>query len=263
MTEQPNHRHPSRRAFLRHLAQATAIAGGGMLASRALAQDAAIEALIEQNLRSDFGQGFDSASRTIQMPKSSLPTLSPATVQHTEQAIRAFEGIVAQGGWPEVAKVERMRLGHRSPAVAALRKRLMLAGDLDANAGVSDIYDSYVEAGVRRFQARHGLNVDGVVREPTVVERFSYASLEQLAEQNLSWARILRRALLIFGEIKEKRERELLTLKAEQRYRGLRRRRARARTAHPAARPGAALRANGDRAEPHRAAGAEGLALTY
>lgn len=55
--------------------------------------------------------------------------------------------------------------------------------------------------------------------EPTVAERLPYASLEQLAEQNLSWARILRRALLIFGERKEKRERELLTLKAEQRYR--------------------------------------------
>ena len=36
------------------------------------------------------------------MPKASLPTLSPATVQHTEQAIAQFEGIVAQGGWPEV-----------------------------------------------------------------------------------------------------------------------------------------------------------------
>lgn len=55
--------------------------------------------------------------------------------------------------------------------------------------------------------------------EPTVVERLPYASLEQLADQDLTWARILRRALLIFGERKEKRERELLTLKPEQRYR--------------------------------------------
>jgi L,D-transpeptidase YcbB len=158
----------SRRAFLRRLAQAAALAGGGMAASRGLAQDAALQALIDQNLRNDFGKGFDSASRSIQMPKASLPTLSPATVEHTEQAIRAFEGIVAQGGWPDMGKVERLRLGHRNPAVIALRKRLTLSGDLDANAGASDIFDSYVEAAVRRFQARHGLSVDGVVREATV-----------------------------------------------------------------------------------------------
>jgi murein L,D-transpeptidase YcbB/YkuD len=168
MTQLPDHGQPSRRAFLRHLVRATALAGGGVLASRAAAQDAALQALIEQNQGNDFGQGFDSASRTIMMPKASLPTLSPATVQHTEQAIRAFEGIVAQGGWPEVPKAERLRLGARHPAVTALRQRLMLSGDLDAHAGVSDVYDSYVEAGLRRFQARHGLTIDGILREPTV-----------------------------------------------------------------------------------------------
>ena len=58
-----------------------------------------------------------------------------------------------------------------------------------------------------------------VAVEPSVVERLPYALLEQLAEHDLVWARIVRRALLIFGERKEKRERELLTLKPEQRYR--------------------------------------------
>jgi murein L,D-transpeptidase YcbB/YkuD len=168
MTKSPDRQQPNRRAFLRRLAQLTALAGGGVAASRAFAQDAALQALIDQNLGTDFGEGFDSGSRTIQMPKASLPTLSPATVQHTEQAIRQFDGIVAQGGWPEVAKAERLRLGSRQPAVIALRKRLVMSGDLDAHAGVSDIYDSYVEAGVRRFQARHGLSVDGIVRDTTL-----------------------------------------------------------------------------------------------
>jgi murein L,D-transpeptidase YcbB/YkuD len=102
------------------------------------------------------------------MPKASLPTLSPATVQHTEQAMAQFEGIVAKGGWPEVAQSDRLRLGSRHPAVVALRKRLAISGDLDLHAGVSDIYDSYVEAGVQRFQARHGLLVDGIARDQTL-----------------------------------------------------------------------------------------------
>jgi murein L,D-transpeptidase YcbB/YkuD len=168
MAEQRNLRRLDRRAFLRRLAKVSAIAAGGAVATRALAQDAMLQALIEQNLRNDYGQGFDSASRTILMPQASLPTLSPATAQHTEQAITVVEGIVAQGGWPEIPNAERMRLGGRHPGVTQLRRRLMISGDLDARTGVSDIFDSYVEAAVRRFQARHGLAADGVLRASTV-----------------------------------------------------------------------------------------------
>jgi murein L,D-transpeptidase YcbB/YkuD len=154
----------SRRGFLR----ATAAAGGTLAASHVFGQDAALEALINQNQKNDLGQGFDSGLRSITMPQASLPTLSPATVQHTEQAIQHYEGIVARGGWPEVARSDRMRLGSRNPGVIALRQRLMAAGDLDPNAGMSDVLDSYVDAGVRRFQARHGLTVDGVVHSQTL-----------------------------------------------------------------------------------------------
>src|SRR4029078_9672469 len=114
MRKSPAPRHPSRRAVLRRLAQATALAGGGVAASRAFGQDAGPQALSDQTQRSDFGQGFDSGSRTIQMPKASLPTLSPATVQHTEQAIGQFEGIVARGGWPQVGPADGMRVRGRA-----------------------------------------------------------------------------------------------------------------------------------------------------
>ena len=86
--------------------------------SQAFAQDDALQALIDQNQNSDFGQGFDAASRTIQMPKASLPTLSPATVQHTEQAIDAFEAIVARAAGPRSRRADRLRLGSRHPAVS-------------------------------------------------------------------------------------------------------------------------------------------------
>src|SRR5262245_48269679 len=92
----------SRRNFLRRLARTTAIVGGSVLAARiARAQDADLQSLMEQNQRGgEFGLGFDSASRSIPMPKTALPTLSPATVQTTDQAIRRYEMIVANGGWP-------------------------------------------------------------------------------------------------------------------------------------------------------------------
>jgi murein L,D-transpeptidase YcbB/YkuD len=137
-----------------------------LAASAASAQpDALLQLLIRQNGQADYGHDFDASSRTILMPKASLPTLSPATVQTTERAIERYQAIVARGGWPIVPPVERLRVGNRHPSVMALRRRLIAVGDLDAAAGTTDIFDSYVAAAVRRFQARHGISVDGVVRE--------------------------------------------------------------------------------------------------
>jgi L,D-transpeptidase YcbB len=160
----------NRRRVLYRLAGGAAFAGGGAFAGNAFgqsAQDATLQALIRSNQQSDFGQTFDSASRTIVMPKSSLPTLSPATAQQTEQVVAQYEAIVTRGGWPQVPPTERLRIGNRHGSIGPLRERLIAAGDLATNSGKSDIFDSYVEAAVRRFQARHGISVDGMVREQT------------------------------------------------------------------------------------------------
>src|SRR2546426_1151460 len=64
----------SRRGFA---AGSAALAAGSALA----AEDALLQSLIRQHQQTESGQGFDSASRTILMPKASLPTLSAATAQ--------------------------------------------------------------------------------------------------------------------------------------------------------------------------------------
>ena len=96
--------------------------------------------------------------------------MSPATEQFTQQAIATYDSIVARGGWPTVARVDELRVGNRHPSVVDLRQRLSVSGDLDPNAVAADndIYDSYVEEAVRRFQARHGVTVDGVIRASTL-----------------------------------------------------------------------------------------------
>jgi L,D-transpeptidase YcbB len=172
----------NRRSVLRQLAGGVA---GAAFAQQALAaEDPILQALIRENQRSDFGPGFDSASRTIVMPKSSLPTLSPATAQATERAAAQYEAIVSRGGWPAVPQVQGLRVGHRHGSIIPLRQRLIAAGDLSASSGSSDIFDSYVEAAVRRFQARHGISVDGMVREQT------FKALNVPAEARLAQLRI-------------------------------------------------------------------------
>ena len=46
----------------------------------------------------------------------------------------------------------------------------MASGDLDPVAGAGPVFDSFVEAAVKRFQARHGLGQTGVVNEATFAE---------------------------------------------------------------------------------------------
>ena len=162
MTRKTDWRGVSRRALMRTFG---AGAAAGLLGRAAAAEDMVLQRLIDQ--QGGFSQGFDAASRTIAMPRATLPMLTSTTVASTERAIARYQEIAMRGGWPSVPPVQALRLGDRVPGVAVLRRRLAVAGDLDPRVGAGDIYDSYVEAAVRRFQARNGLMVDGIAREQT------------------------------------------------------------------------------------------------
>ena len=156
-----------RRAVLRRFASASALAAAWS-ARRALAADQTLDALIGETQSGEFGQTFDEASRTIHMPRASEPTVSTATAQTTEKAIERYGDIVGRGGWPQVPAVNVLHRGDRHPGVTVLRARLAASGDIDPHAAGNDVYDSYVEEAVRRFQARHGLTIDGVLRKETL-----------------------------------------------------------------------------------------------
>ena len=89
--------------------------------------------------------------------RESTPILSPATVTATEPAIQNYQNIVARGGWNPVPRAANSRSASSRKAVQALRQRLIASGDLDQIAGQGAAYDSFVEAAVKRFQARHGI----------------------------------------------------------------------------------------------------------
>src|SRR5437588_2617297 len=183
MSTKRNDSRRNRRSVLTGLAMS-------VLATRAFAQsDDPLQQLIQQNQRDGLGESFDSTSRTIAMPKASLPTLSPATVQTTELAVVRYEQVVAQGGWPMVPVNDRLRVGARNPAVLSLRARLKIAGDLDPAAVENDVYDSYVEAAVKRFQARHGLSIDGRPGKHTF-DALNIPAEQRLSQLKLNLARL-------------------------------------------------------------------------
>jgi L,D-transpeptidase YcbB len=131
--------------------------------------DQMLDELMRENQENGIGSGFDNASRNVRLPKKSLPTLSPSTAETTQTSIAQYETIVAKGGWPDVPpSANGLSVGAKGATVPALRKRLSVAGDLELNSGDPQVFDSYVDAAVRRFQVRHGLHPDGIVHEPTL-----------------------------------------------------------------------------------------------
>jgi murein L,D-transpeptidase YcbB/YkuD len=76
--------------------------------------------------------------------------------------------LAANGGWPRLTLPLPLRPGATGPEVTALQQRLLLSGDLPADADRIDCFDAELEAAIGRFQSRHGLEVDGVVGRQTL-----------------------------------------------------------------------------------------------
>jgi len=152
----PNQAHTSRSS---HRRLGLALLAMSLAATSALAREAGVA-------QAEWAQDY-AAPATMQVTRSSTPILSPQTIAATEQMAEKYRAIVSRGGWQPVSNAAGLRVGSKGPAVGAVRQRLIVTGDLDAQAGGSGIYDSYVAAGVKRFQARHGLSQTGQMSPAT------------------------------------------------------------------------------------------------
>ncbi len=119
--------------------------------------------------QAEWRQGYEQSGR-LAVERETTPILSAATVAATEAAIQQYQDLVARGGWGGVPGGPELKIGVKAKSVQALRQRLVASGDMDPKAGGSAIFDSFVEAGVKRFQIRHGLSATGVVSEATLNE---------------------------------------------------------------------------------------------
>ena len=96
------------------------------------------------------------------------PILSFDTVHNLQLAISQYEPFVANGGWEEIPQeAYNLSVGKNSKAAIQLKRRLIQSGDMPFVDNVDDMFDQTADAGVRAFQARHGLIVNGQVDEPT------------------------------------------------------------------------------------------------
>lgn len=151
-----------RRQFLSGMAAL----GGGTMASPAFAENA-IESIIRSSRRDSWSDQFDARKGDAKLSASKTPIFSDQTTARVEQAIAEYRNIVSTGGWPVVPANKKLRLGSESRTVLTLRQRLAKSNDLDPSAGNSEVFDTWVDGAVHRFQARHGLPADGVLGKYT------------------------------------------------------------------------------------------------
>ncbi len=99
-------------------------------------------------------------------PPPGYPTLSPANVAATKEAIKTYADLVKRGGWNDVPEV-KLAIGQTHFAVAVLKERLAASGELKEGGDFSEVFDAELEAAVKRFQATNGLTPTGIVDERT------------------------------------------------------------------------------------------------
>ena len=124
---------------------------------------------VADNEDGDWGQQFDAsfAKDWENNPHRGFPTLSKKNIEPMKVAIKRYAQIILDGGWEQVPEA-KMKLGSKSKAVRQLRQRLAITGDLGQESGYADVYDSYVQQAVKKFQKRNGLSQTGRTDSATI-----------------------------------------------------------------------------------------------
>ncbi len=109
--------------------------------------------------------------------------------QDLQRHLAEHRRIAEAGGWPTVPEGNTLRAGDTDPRLGVLAERLEITGDLERGVR-ADVYGGALEAAVKNFQERHGLDADGIVGPATL--RAMNVPVEQRIDQlriNLERAR--------------------------------------------------------------------------
>ena len=95
-----------------------------------------------------------------------LDSLRPghAVYRGLMSALRDHQALVEAGGWPGFPPGPKLVKGDRDARIENLRRTLAAMGETDGTeaAEEADVFDDALEAAVKGFQLRHGLEPDGV-----------------------------------------------------------------------------------------------------
>ena len=172
-----------RRRLLTSLA---ALSAGMVLPQAAWAEEeGSIWDLLARNrLRADVDPNGNT-EQALALVDTPEPILSYDTAYNVQLAIGYYEKVVAMGGWePPTRSTFNLMVGKSSGAVVKLKRQLIIVGDMPAAERVNDDFDNATDAGLRKFQVRHGIIPSGKVDEPT------FYALAKTPEERLNQLRL-------------------------------------------------------------------------
>lgn len=110
-------------------------------------------------------------------------------VRRLGAALEKYRAIARQGGWDFSKTGPKLETGSYGAELTRLRARLAKTGDMAVGSGSSERFDNVLREGVQRFQARHGLRVDGIVGRKTraALSVSVQARIDQIAINMRRW----------------------------------------------------------------------------
>ncbi len=109
------------------------------------------------------------ALAAVSEPAAWLAGLPPPTGRYARLVglLAELRVVAAGGGWTPLPPLPRLAPGDAHPGVPTLRRRLRETGDL-VGPGEGETIDAPLAEAIRRFQARHGLEPDGILGRRTL-----------------------------------------------------------------------------------------------
>ncbi|MEM7620107.1 MAG: L,D-transpeptidase family protein [Pseudomonadota bacterium] len=117
--------------------------------------------------------------------------LSQRMVGRIEGAITHMRRIASKGGWPVISrKGRRLRVGSSHREVAAIKKQLVISGDLSRrDVGIRTQFDDDLKQAILNYQKRHGLYQNGYV-DPRTREMLSIPATKRLQQLRVNLNRL-------------------------------------------------------------------------
>jgi len=153
----------------------------------------------DQNI--NFRRELDDGEEPVETIQEAIdsPSLSDFLAKHfprgalyltLRDALRTYREFAAAGGWEATTAGPTLHEGDTDSRVASIRRRLAATGDMpDGAPTVGEEFDAVLAAGVRNFQERHALDVDGAVG-PATLAALNVPVAQRIDELRLSLERL-------------------------------------------------------------------------
>ena len=104
---------------------------------------------------------------TLLRHTASITDTSNKAFASLRQQLAVYDSIVKKGGWDTIAMAGGLRKGSSSPAIAAIKQRLVASGAYPAS-DTSARYTDSLDVAIKSFQEQHGFKPDGVITDSLI-----------------------------------------------------------------------------------------------